>query len=204
MAAGSSKHRAREVIISVLRTLENGIDRDHLRTLVTNLHTCSSPNGTCQLSLTNSAHLVMRAVDILSLLTASMLSQNRWTHVVEAMCMWPLLVHHSVMRQREVMLLLLGRLLQIDLHMHTMLFHKEDRAEVLRVITTMGLRQVNQHSHIRTPQITQPLMPIPPTHLATSLSPRTGSTKIIISLISLLTLRRMVLIMMINRWRMML
>jgi hypothetical protein len=46
------------------------------------------------------------------------------------------------MRQREVMLRLLGRLLQIDLHMHTTLFHKEDQAEVLRVITTMGLRQV--------------------------------------------------------------
>ncbi|KAG1834005.1 hypothetical protein DFJ58DRAFT_869396 [Suillus subalutaceus] len=81
------------------------------------------------------------------------------------MCTYPLLVllgHHPVMHQRVVMLHLLGRLL------------KEDRAEVLRVIITMGLRQVNQHSHTRTPQITQPLMAIPLTHLATKSKPSGG------------------------------
>lgn len=201
-AARGSNNPAGEVMISVLRTLENGIDRDHLRTLVTKNHTSSSP------SLTNSAHLAMRAAHMLSLLATSILSQNRWTHVMEVTCMHlrlVLLVHHPFMRQREVMLHLLGRHLQVlDLHMDTMLLLKEDRAEVLRVIITMGLRQVNQHRHTRTPQITQTLMTTPLTHLATSLNPRRGSTKRITNLISLLTLRRMVPTMMASQWRMML
>ncbi|KAG2341913.1 hypothetical protein BDR05DRAFT_434180 [Suillus weaverae] len=210
--SGERRHERYEEHRRDPRTLENGIDRDHPRTLVTKHHTCSSPNRQacdslrhlCHPSLLHSAHLAMRAVHILSPLTTSILFQNRWTHVMEAMCTRPLLVllgHHPVMRQREVMLRPLGRPLQLD--MDTRLLPKEDRAEVLRVTITMGLRQVNQHSHICTPQITQPLMAIPLTHLATSLTPRAGSTKRITSLISLLTLRRMVPVMMTSRWQMM-
>ncbi|KAG2124458.1 hypothetical protein DEU56DRAFT_759708 [Suillus clintonianus] len=100
--------------VSALRTMENGIDRDHLRTLVTSHHTCNSPshldcdslNHPHHPSPTNNAHLAMKAARILSLLATTFLSRNRWSHVMEATCTHPLLVallgHHPVMRQREV------------------------------------------------------------------------------------------------------
>lgn len=135
---------------------------------------------------------------------------------MEAARTHPLSVLLGHIHQREVTRPLLDLLLRLDLRMDTTLPLKEVLAEVLQVIITMGRRQVNQHKHPPTPQITQHLMAIPQIQLAitrpqmtytgatrpNNITHRMSSTKRSISLISLLMLKHTVPVLMIG-WRMM-
>ncbi|KAG2128746.1 hypothetical protein DEU56DRAFT_915419 [Suillus clintonianus] len=132
--------------VSALRTMENGIDRDHLRTLVTSHHTCNSPshldcdslNHPHHPSPTNNAHLAMKAA-------AYSQPSRDYFSVPES-----LEPRHggNVGRLHH----LLGLPLKLDLHMDTTLLLKEGRVTALQVIITIGLRQkVNQQSHSYTP-----------------------------------------------------
>jgi len=127
----------------------------------------------------------------------------------------PVLLVIRVMRQREVSL----RLLKLDLPMDmTLPKLKKDQVGALQVIITMGRRQDNKDIHILTSQILQLLIAIPLTQLSTSsitrphraytrttkpsnLTRQANSTKKSTILISLLTPRPMVPILMTGQWQ---